>query len=113
MFLVDQLLLIGAILLLIGIISSKLSLRMGLPVLVLFLILGMLAGEEGIGGIVFDNFMLAHGIGTVALAAILFDGGLQSPLSAIRSAWKPSALLATLGVLITSLITGAAAAYIL
>ncbi|MBA4157496.1 MAG: potassium/proton antiporter [Gemmatimonadetes bacterium] len=113
MFLVDQLLLIGAILLLIGIVSSKLSLRMGMPVLVLFLILGMLAGEEGIGGIVFDNFVVAHGIGTVALAAILFDGGLRTPLGAIRSAWKPSVLLATVGVLITSLVTGVAAAYIL
>ncbi len=113
MFLVDQLVLIGAVLLLIGIVSSKLSLRMGLPVLVLFLIVGMLAGDEGIGGIQFDNILIAHGIGTIALAAILFDGGLQTPMRSIRSAWKPSALLATVGVLVTSLVTGLAAAYIL
>jgi potassium/hydrogen antiporter len=113
MFLVDQIILIGGILLLIGIVSSKFSSRIGLPVLVLFLILGMLAGEEGIGGIAFDNFLAAHAVGTLALAAILFDGGLRTRLSAIRSAWKPSALLATVGVLITSLLTGVAAAHIL
>lgn len=113
MFFIDQLILTGAILLLLGIVSSKLSFRMGMPVLVLFLFLGMLAGEEGIGGLAFDNFVVAHGIGTAALAAILFDGGLQTPLAAIRSAWKPSVLLATIGVLVTSLTVGIAAAWIL
>src|SRR5690606_8715378 len=67
----------------------------------------------GIGGIVFDNFVLAHGIGTVALAAILFDGGLQTPIESIRSAWKPASLLATPGVLITAVVAGVATAWIL
>jgi potassium/hydrogen antiporter len=112
MFPVDQLILIGGILLLIGILSSKFSLRLGLPVLVLFLAVGMLAGEDGLG-LAFDNFEVAHAIGTLALALILFDGGLQTPRSAIRAAWKPSVLLATVGVLVTSVVTGVAAAYIL
>lgn len=113
MFLVDQLILIGGILLLIGIISSKFSMRMGLPVLVLFLVVGMLAGSEGIGGIAFENFAVAHAIGTLALAAILFDGGLRTPVEAIRAVWKPSVLLATMGVLVTAVVTGVAAEYIL
>ncbi|MBZ5486263.1 potassium/proton antiporter [Halomonas aquamarina] len=113
MFQVDQLILMAAILLLVGIMSSKLSARLGMPVLVLFLGTGMLAGEAGIGGIDFDNPVLAHALGTMALAMILFDGGLQTPTSSIRMVWKPASLLATLGVLVTSLITGVAAAYIL
>lgn len=84
MFQVDQLILMAAILLLIGIISSKLSARLGMPVLVLFLGTGMLAGEAGIGGISFDNPILAHALGTLALAMILFDGGLQTPMASIR-----------------------------
>jgi potassium/hydrogen antiporter len=112
-FLVDQILLIGGILLLIGIVSSKFATRLGLPVLVLFLAVGMLAGEEGIGGIAFENYPLAHGIGTVALGLILFDGGLRTPLRAFRVAWKPAALLATLGVLVTSVVTGVAASAVL
>src|SRR5690606_2540381 len=89
------------------------SARLGLPVLVLFLALGMLAGSEGLGGINFENYEMAHAIGTAALALILFDGGLRSPLESIRSAWKPSALLATLGVLFTSIATGLVATHVL
>jgi potassium/hydrogen antiporter len=112
-FFVDQVLLVGGLLLLIGIVSSKFATRLGLPVLVLFIGVGMLAGEEGLGRIAFENYALAHGIGTVALGLILFDGGLRTPLDAFRVAWKPSALLATVGVLITSIVTGVAAAWIL
>ncbi|HEX7119364.1 MAG TPA: potassium/proton antiporter [Longimicrobiales bacterium] len=109
MFAVDRLLLIGAILVLIGIASSKFSARIGLPVLVLFLVVGMLAGSEGIGGIEFENYSLAHGIGTVALAIILFDGGLRTSVRAFRLVLAPALLLATVGVLLTALITGFAA----
>lgn len=105
--------LITGILLLLGIVSSKFSARMGVPVLVLFLLVGMMAGSEGIGGIEFENYGTAYGIGTVALCVILFDGGLRTPFHTIRSAWKPAGLLATVGVLITALITGLAAAWIL
>jgi len=113
LFIVDQIILVSSILLIIGIVSSKFSTRLGLPVLVLFLLVGMLAGSEGIGRIAFDNYALAHGIGTVALGLILFDGGLRTKFDAIRIAWRPAFALATGGVLITSLITGIAAAQIL
>jgi cell volume regulation protein A len=109
MFGVDQLILLAGILLVIGIVSSKLSTRMGLPVLVLFLVIGMLAGEDGPGGIEFDNVVAAHAVGTLALGAILFDGGLQTRLVSLRAAWKPSLLMATVGVLVTAVVTGLAA----
>lgn len=113
MFVIDQLILLVSVLLLFGIISSKLSARLGLPVLVLFLIVGMLAGEQGLGGIVFDNAEVAHALGSLALALILFDGGLQTPFSSIKQVYKPASILATLGVLITAVMTGIAACYIL
>jgi cell volume regulation protein A len=112
-FVIDTLILIAGVLLLLGIASSKLSARLGVPVLVFFLLLGMLAGSEGIGGLEFENYPLAHGIGTLALAMILFDGGLSTSLTSIRVAWKPSVTLATWGVLVTAVITGLAAAWIL
>jgi cell volume regulation protein A len=86
---------------------------MGMPVLVMFLGLGMLAGSEGIGGIAFEDYYLSYAIGTFALAVILFSGGLSTPFHAVRDAWKPASVLATLGVLITASITGVAAAWIL
>jgi cell volume regulation protein A len=113
MFLIDSLILGTGILLLLGIASSKLSNRLGVPVLVLFLILGMLAGSEGIGGIPFENYGLAHAVGTLALALILFDGGLSTPFSAIRAVWQPALLLATVGVFVTAIVTGAAASWVL
>lgn len=113
MFIIDHIILLAAVLILLGIMSSKLSARLGLPVLVLFLLVGMLAGEDGPGGIVFDNAGAAHALGTLALAMILFDGGLQTPLRAIKKVWRPAVTLATVGVLITAAVTGVAAAYIL
>ncbi len=65
--------LVSGILLLLGIVSNKLSARIGVPVLLLFLVVGMLAGSEGIGGIDFEDYSLANAIGTVALCLILFD----------------------------------------
>lgn len=113
MFLIDKLLLVAGVLMILGILSSKFSARAGLPVLVMFLGLGMLAGSEGLGRIPFENFQIAHAVGTVALAFILFDGGLRTPKQRLQLAWKPSAVLATLGVLITSVCTGLAATHIL
>ncbi len=113
MFLVDQLILVAGVLLLLGATSSKFSARLGVPVLVLFLALGMLAGSEGIGGIEFESYTLAHGVGTLALAVILFDGGLQTPYSSVRLVWKAAFLLATVGVLITAVVTGVVAAWVL
>lgn len=113
MFVIDQLILLAAVLLVLGILSSKLSARLGLPLLVMFLIVGMLAGEDGPGGIYFDNAQIAHSLGSLALAIILFDGGLQTPITSIKQVWKPASVLATFGVLITTIITGVSAAYIL
>lgn len=113
MFVVDKMILLAAVLILLGIFSSKISARLGLPMLVLFLLVGMLAGEDGIGRIAFDNPQAAHALGTLALALILFDGGLQTPLKSIKQVWKPASCLATIGVLGTALITGVAASYIL
>ena len=113
MFLIDTAILVSGVLLLLGIASSKFSARLGMPVLVMFLGLGMLAGSEGIGGIAFEDYSLAYAIGTVALALILFDGGLATPYKSVHAAWKPAGLLATAGVFITAVITGVAAAWIL
>ncbi|MFM7456504.1 MAG: cation:proton antiporter [Vulcanococcus sp.] len=105
--------LLAGVLLLLGIASSKFSARVGVPVLVLFLSVGMLAGSEGLGRIPFENYDLASSIGSVALALILFDGGLRTSLESVRKVWKPALALSTLGVLLTSLITGLAAAWVL
>jgi potassium/hydrogen antiporter len=113
MFIADNLIFVAAVLLLVGIASSKLASRFGFPVLLLFLGIGMLAGSEGIGGIAFDNYELANGLATVALAIILFDGGLRTPIASFQSAWKPALSLATLGVAITAGITGVVAAWFL
>src|SRR5690349_2052654 len=109
---IDVAIFIGSVLLLLGIASSKLSARIGVPALVLFLLVGMLAGEEGIGGISFDDYGAAHTVGTLALAIILFDGGLGTSLKAIRAVWKPALSLATIGVLVTAGLTGYAASQI-
>jgi potassium/hydrogen antiporter len=113
LFVINTAILVAGILLLMGIISSKFSSRLGMPVLVMFLLLGMLAGSEGIGGIEFEDYLLSYAIGSLALALILFAGGLATPLKAVQATWKPAGILATWGVFVTAVITGLAAAYIL
>lgn len=103
----------AGVLLLLGIASSKFSARLGVPVLVLFMGVGMLAGSEGLGRIPFENYGLANSIGSVALALILFDGGLRTSLASVRLVWRPALALSTVGVLLTSLLTGLAAAWVL
>jgi len=110
---VDGLIFIGGALLLLAILSSTLSGRIGVPGLVLFIGIGMLAGEEGIGGIAFENYPLAHAIGTFALVLILFDGGLRTGWGSFRAAWKPAVTLSTAGVFATAGLTGLAAAWLL
>ncbi|NLX18738.1 MAG: potassium/proton antiporter [Desulfobulbus sp.] len=110
---VNTIIFMTGILLLLGIGSSKFSTRIGMPMLVLFLGVGMLAGSEGIGGIAFEDYHFANTIGSAALAVILFDGGLHTTLQAVQASWRAALPLATLGVLLTSLLTGAAAAWIL
>jgi len=110
---INTLMFASGLLLLIGIGSSKFSARLGMPVLVLFLGVGMLAGSDGIGGIEFSDFGLANSIATVALVIILFDGGLQTTIGSVRSVWKPALSLATMGVVVTSAVTGLVAAWVL
>ncbi|MEX2297938.1 MAG: potassium/proton antiporter [Dongiaceae bacterium] len=99
-------------LLIISILAGALSSRVGAPLLLVFLVLGMLLGEEGPGGIEFDDFEAAYTIGSLALAMILFDGGFRTPMSALRLSWKPAGVLATVGVLITAVITGLCAYFV-
>src|SRR5512140_2156793 len=88
---------------------SRASGRFGLPVAMLFLGIGMAAGVDGPGGIAFSDYGAAFRLGTVALVLILFDGGLNTPLSAIQSAIRPASLLATVGVVATAGFMGLAA----
>lgn len=101
----DNFLLVGSILLLVSIVASK-SNRFGIPALLLFLIVGMLAGSEGIGGIYFEDAQLAKFIGLVALVLILFSGGLDTRLSDIRPVFNRGIILSTIGVSGTALLTG-------
>jgi potassium/hydrogen antiporter len=112
-FPIDGILLTAALLALAGVALSKVSARYGIPALVLFVGLGMLAGSEGPGGIAFENYALANALGTLALVLILFDGGLRTSREAFRVALAPATVLATAGVAVTAAITGAAASWIL
>jgi cell volume regulation protein A len=103
---VGEYILIGAGILLLSVFASKISDRFGIPALLLFLVLGMLAGSDGPGGIYFDDPALAQLIGVVALALILFSGGLDTEWARVRVVLKEGLLLATLGVLITALTVG-------
>ena len=108
-----QLVFIGAALFLFAVFASIISRRLGAPLLLIFLLLGMLAGEDGIGGIHFDDIDTAFLIGNLALAIIIFDGGLGTRMDTFRSSLRPALSLATVGVFLTAGITGAAACYIL
>ena len=105
--------LFGSVLVLAGIMSSLIALRFGAPLLLVFLLVGMLAGESGIGGIQFDDVRLAYTVGSVALGLILFDGGLRTRLATFRNVLAPAGLLATVGVLITAALTAPVAAWAL
>jgi cell volume regulation protein A len=92
------LLLVFGALLGVGALSTRASERIGLPVVLIFLLVGVLTGVEGIGRIDFSDYAFSFRIGTIALALILFDGGLNTPASALRRAARPAAVLATVGV---------------
>lgn len=104
--------LVGAALLVASIVASVISRRVGVPLLLVFLLLGMLAGEEGAGGIEFDNFETAYLIGSLALAVIIFDGGLRTQRATFRVALWPAASLAVVGVSATAALLGAFAAWL-
>jgi len=101
-----NILLIGSILLLISVLAGRTLRRFGVPTLILFLIVGILAGSEGIGGIHFDNAELAQFIGIVALNFILFSGGLDTNWQSIKPVLWRGIALSTIGVFLTALIVG-------
>ena len=105
--------LLGAMLVMAGILSSLLALRFGAPLLLVFLFIGMIAGDSGPGQLRFDDVRATYLVGSVALALILFDGGLRTRFQSIRAVLAPSVALATIGVLLTALITAPVAKYVL
>ncbi|MGH6899372.1 MAG: potassium/proton antiporter [Geminicoccaceae bacterium] len=113
MELANNLILLGGFLLLLSIFVGLVSSRVGAPLLLAFLGLGIFFGEDGPGGIFFDNYFAAYTIGSIALAIILFDGGLRTEFGNFRAAAWPSFLLATVGVALTAALTAVAAQLLL
>src|SRR6266852_6168406 len=108
----DEIIAATAVLLILSIFASQASGRLGVPALVLFLALGMLAGSEGVGGIYFDNVHVAERLGVIALAFLLFAGGLETDWKFVRhSVWRGISL-STIGVAITTVIVGVFAHFV-
>ncbi len=105
--------LIAGVLLLLSLLAGKLGGRLGLPGLLLFLVIGMLAGSDGFGGIAFEDYHLTQFVGTVALAYILFNGGLETDWRTTRPVLWAGISLASLGVLVTAGVVALAAHYLL
>src|ERR1044071_9828427 len=96
--------LLGSLLVFAGILSGVMALRFGAPLLLVFLLLGLLAGEGGPGNIKFDDVGTAYTVGSIALALVLFDGGLRTRFTAFRHVLGPAGTLATAGVLVTAIL---------
>lgn len=101
-----QIILIGSLLLLSSILVTTLSSRIGMPILLVFLIIGILAGEQGPGKILFENLQRAHLIGVLALAIILLDAGLRTNVSSFRAGLFPALSLASIGIISTAILVG-------
>lgn len=110
---VENILLLGSMLLFISIIASKTSFKLGVPTLILFLVVGMLAGSDGPGGIYFNDPRLAQFLGVVSLTFILFSGGLDTKWESVKPVLWQGLSLSTLGVLITALLVGVFSSYLL
>jgi len=110
---IDLTLLAGAVLVLAGIASSLFARRFGAPLLLVFLLLGLLLGEDGPGGIRYDDTRFTYLVGSLALAVILFDGGLRTRAAHVRGAVAPSLVLASVGVALTAGLTALAASKLL
>ncbi|NMM45639.1 potassium/proton antiporter [Rhodospirillaceae bacterium KN72] len=108
----NSLILFGALLVFVSILAGMASARFGAPLLLVFLTLGMLAGQDGPGGIEFNDYGATYLVGSVALAIILFDGGLRTRWPDFKSVALPAGLLATVGVLVTAGLTGTAAFFV-
>ncbi|MDO8875235.1 MAG: potassium/proton antiporter [Pseudolabrys sp.] len=105
--------LLGSLLIMAGILSSLVALRFGAPLLLVFLIVGLLAGEGGPGGLKFNDVGAAYMVGSIALALILFDGGLRTKMATFRLVLAPAGILATFGVLTTATLTAPMAVWAL
>ena len=103
---IENILLVGSLLLLLSIIVGKTSYKFGVPTLLLFLAIGMLAGTDGIGGINFDNPQIAQFIGIVSLNFILFSGGLDTSWTSVKPILREGIVLSTVGVLLTAVSLG-------
>ncbi|MDD2618032.1 MAG: cation:proton antiporter, partial [Bacteroidales bacterium] len=101
----EAVLFVLAILFFLSILAGKASSRFGVPALLLFLLVGMFSGSDGLG-IQFENMVIAKHIGTIALCIILFSGGLDTNIAEIRPVMAKGIILATLGVFLTAIITG-------
>lgn len=101
----ENILLIGSLLLIVGVVAGKFSYRLGLPLLLIFLLVGMAFGTDGLG-LQFSDMHTAQFIGVIALCIILFSGGLDTKFRAIRPVIVPGLVLSTFGVLLTAGITG-------
>ena len=101
----ELLLLVGSILFFISMLIGKAGHRFGVPILLLFLVVGMVFGSDGFG-LVFENVQTAQTIGTICLTVILFSGGLDTKFSEITPVIWPGVMLATFGVFITAMLTG-------
>lgn len=106
-------LLVAAALVFTSVLSGLISARFGFSFLLVFLLAGILAGEDGPGGLRFEDFQLSFWVGNIALAVILLDGGLRTSFASFRAGLRPALLLATAGVVMTALITGLAATLLL
>jgi len=106
MLITNEILLIASVLLISAIIFNKVGGRFGVPSLILFILVGILAGSDGIGGIYFEDYHLSQFIGIVAISYILFMGGLSVDTDELKPVFKEGAILATLGVFITAIVTG-------
>ena len=107
-----EIILVAGVLCLLAILAGLLSARIGTPLLLVFIAVGMLAGEDGPGGILFDDFRTAYLVGSLALAAILFQGGLDTERGMIERAFWPAIALATVGVAISAGVVGTAAVFL-
>lgn len=105
----NHIILLGGGLIVAAILTGALSTRIGAPLLLVFLGVGMLFGEDGLVGIQFNDYGTVYTVASLAVAVILFDGGLRTSLRTVRRSWGPATWLATVGVVITAAITGAAA----
>lgn len=110
---IENILLLGSVLMFISIVASKTSFRLGVPSLILFLVIGMLAGSDGPGGIYFNDPKAAQFLGVIALTFILFSGGLETKWESIRPVLKNGLALSTIGVLLTACMVGIFSSYLL